>query len=156
MIIRGAVHWAESGAVRATAHNGWIAVYCGLKYERDFLAEGVVLQQSSRDVAVAPNQAVCPVCGANNPPAAAVCRSCGTALGKDTDSWLRERDRLKTLWVVSVVMFWLSLGFQAVLYILQGETNLVLLSVIGGMLLLGVGLKIRLQLHERKKPGGAA
>ena len=114
------------------------------------------MQQSSKDVAAAPDQAVCPVCGANTPSAAAECPSCGTVLGKETGAWLRERDRLKTLWVVSVVMFWLSVGFQAVLYILQGKTNLVLLSVIGGMLLLGVGLKIRLQLHERKKSGGGA
>ena len=73
---------------------------------------------------------------------------------KDTGSWLRERERLKTLWVVSVVMFWLSVGFQAVLYILQNKTNLVLLSVIGGTLLLGVVLKIRVQLHERKNRRG--
>ena len=61
------------------------------------------------------------------------------------EQWVRERDRLKTLWVISVVMFWLSLLFQGVLYMIQGKSNLVLLSVIAGMLLLGVGLKVRLR-----------
>ena len=71
---------------------------------------------------------------------------------QNEQQWTRERDRLKTLWVIAVILFWLSLVFQAFLYVLDGKPNLVLLSVVAGMMLLGVGLKIRLRLHERKKP----
>ena len=71
---------------------------------------------------------------------------------QNEQQWTRERDRLKTLWVIAVILFWLSLAFQAFLYVLDGKPNLVLLSVVAGMMLLGVGLKIRLRLHERKNP----
>ena len=99
---------------------------------------------------------ICPACGEKTPTSEGSCRSCGVALDPLAKEWARERDRLKTMWVVSVVVFWLSLGFQAVLYVLQGKANLLLLSIIGGMLLLGVGLKVRLQLHQRKKRFGRA
>ncbi len=71
----------------------------------------------------------------------------------DSESvWVKERDRLKALWVVSVAFFWFSVFFQGTLYLMEKQVNFVLLSVIAGMLFLGVILKIRLQLHLRKKP----
>ena len=67
-------------------------------------------------------------------------------------AWERERDRLKTLWIIAVVIFWLSVAFQTVLYYLQdGLFNFVLLSIIVGTMVLGVILKIRVQLHLNKK-----
>ncbi len=66
--------------------------------------------------------------------------------------WKKERDRLKTLWVVSVIVFWLSVVFQIGLFLYNGQANILLISIIGGMMVLGVALKVRLQLHLRKKP----
>ena len=67
-------------------------------------------------------------------------------------AWERERDRLKMLWVIAVVIFWLSVAFQTVLYYLQdGLFSFVLMSIIVGTMVLGVILKIRVQLHLNKK-----
>ena len=67
-------------------------------------------------------------------------------------AWERERDRLKTLWIIAVVIFWLSVVFQTVLYYIQdGLFSFVLLSIIVGTMVLGVILKIRVQLHLNKK-----
>ena len=67
-------------------------------------------------------------------------------------AWERERDRLKTLWIIAVIIFWLSVVFQTVLYYLQdGLFSFVLLSIIVGTMVLGVILKIRVQLHLNKK-----
>lgn len=93
---------------------------------------------------------VCPECGKQISPTDKVCSGCGTSLGLKT--WERERDRLKRLWVISVAFFWFSVIFQGTLFVLDGTLNLVLLSVIGGMMILGLILKFRLQHHERRKP----
>jgi len=69
-----------------------------------------------------------------------------------TISWEQGRDRLKTLWVVCVLGFWFSILFQVVLYFLKGEINFILMSIILGMMILGVALKIRLQRHLRTRP----
>ncbi|MCP4409625.1 MAG: zinc ribbon domain-containing protein [Gammaproteobacteria bacterium] len=98
-----------------------------------------------------PNQSdVCPECGKQISPTDEVCPGCGTSLG--LKAWERERDRLKRLWVISVAFFWFSVIFQGTLFVLDGTLNLVLLSVIGGMMILGLILKFRLQYHERRKP----
>ena len=109
------------------------------------------VKRSTGDIVQTSALSICSACGEKTPASEESCGSCGAPLDTPAQEWARERDRLKTLWVVSVIVFWLSLGFQAVLYVLQGKANLLLLSVIAGMLLLGVGLKVRLQLHERKK-----
>jgi len=69
-----------------------------------------------------------------------------------TMSWEQSRDRLKTLWVVCVLGFWFSILFQVVLYFLKGEINFILMSIILGMMILGVALKVRLQSHLRTRP----
>jgi len=66
------------------------------------------------------------------------------------EDWEKEGDRLKMLWIMSVVFFWFSVIFQGTLFILDGTLNLVLISVIGGMMVLGVVLKWRYQRHMRK------
>jgi len=70
----------------------------------------------------------------------------------DLTPWEKERDRIKTLWVMSVLFFWFSAFFQIGLYFFDGQVNFVLLSIITGMMVLGVALKLRLQRHLRKKP----
>jgi len=67
------------------------------------------------------------------------------------NEWEKENNRLKTMWVVASLMFWFSVIFQTVLYFMDQKLNLILSSVIGGMLIIGIALKIRLQRHLAKK-----
>jgi len=69
------------------------------------------------------------------------------------NDWEHERDKLKVLWVSSVLAFWFSFIFQMVLFFFNGQINFILVSIIGGMMVLGVALKLKLQSHHRKKPG---
>ena len=79
-----------------------------------------------------------------------VCPKCKTQ--EPQNDWEKERDRIKKLWVVAALFFWFSLFFQAALFILDGTLNLIILSVILGTMVLGMILKIRLNLHMRKGP----
>lgn len=68
--------------------------------------------------------------------------------------WEKERDKLRTLWVVAVLVFWGTVAFQVVLYFVEdGRVNFVLLSIIAGMMILGVVLKVKYQRHLQKKNG---
>jgi hypothetical protein len=75
-------------------------------------------------------------------------------LKEQPTEWERKRDRIKTLWVVAVLLFWGTCGIQLVVYLLKEKLDFILLSIILGMLVLGVVLKVRLQLHLRKGPPG--
>lgn len=67
-------------------------------------------------------------------------------------AWERERNKLKTLRVVVVLMFWFTSAFQVALYYWEdGRLNFILLSIIGGMMVLGIALKIRYQRHLNTK-----
>ena len=65
--------------------------------------------------------------------------------------WEKENNKLKTMWVVSIMLFWFSIIFQTVLYIMDNKLNLILTSVIGAMLIIGIVLKIKLKRHLAKK-----
>jgi len=65
--------------------------------------------------------------------------------------WERENNKLKTMWVVAAMLFWFSVVFQAVFYYLDQTLNLILSSLIGGMLIIGIVLKFKLKLHLAKK-----
>lgn len=67
------------------------------------------------------------------------------------NEWERENNRLKTMWVVSALFFWFSVIFQTVLYIMDQKLNLMLVSIIGGMLIIGIALKIKLKRHQRSR-----
>lgn len=69
------------------------------------------------------------------------------------NEWEKENSKLKSMWVVSIMLFWFSVSFQTVLYIVDNRLNLILTSVIGGMLVIGIALKIKLQRHLAKKEG---
>ena len=73
-------------------------------------------------------------------------------LRKQPTEWEQKRDRLKLLWVVAVLAFWVSSGIQLLVYLLEERLEPILLSIILGLLILGVVLKTRLQLHTRKGP----
>ena len=67
--------------------------------------------------------------------------------------WDRARKSLKTQWVASVIAFWVSAAVLGVVFVIQDKLNLILVSIVLGMLLIGVWLKTRYQLHVRKEPG---
>lgn len=75
-----------------------------------------------------------------------------TGLAGRVAAWEKEQAKIRTMWVVAVLFFWASAGFQVVLVILTGKANFILLSIIGGMMVLGVGLKLRLQRILRARP----
>ncbi len=97
------------------------------------------------------DSAICPECGSPLPPDTGACPGCGADA---QEKWEKERNRLKTLWVIVTVFFWFSLCFQGALFILDGTLNLILLSVIGGLMVIGVVLKYKYQRHERGQPPG--
>lgn len=59
---------------------------------------------------------------------------------------------MKTQWVASVIAFWVSAGVLGVVSFLNREFNLILASIVLGMLFLGLWLKTRYQLHLRHDP----
>ena len=66
--------------------------------------------------------------------------------------WDRARKTLKTQWVASVIAFWVSAAVLGVVFFIENKLNLILVSIVLGMLLIGVWLKTRYQLHLRKEP----
>lgn len=56
----------------------------------------------------------------------------------------------RKLWVVAVLAFWISAAISLVTLLITGKLNLILVSITLGMMVLGVWLKIRYQLHQRK------
>ena len=59
---------------------------------------------------------------------------------------------MKTQWVASVIAFWVSAVVLMVVFFIENKLNLILLSIVLGMLLIGVWLKTRYQMHLRKEP----
>lgn len=60
-------------------------------------------------------------------------------------------DHSRTLWVVTVLAFWVSLLITVVVLFVTGKLNLILASVSLGLMILGVALKTRYQLKQRKR-----
>ena len=66
--------------------------------------------------------------------------------------WARTRDSMKTLWVIAVLGFWVSAAILGVVFFLEDELNILLLSVTLGTMILGVWLKARFQLYQNREP----
>ncbi len=62
-------------------------------------------------------------------------------------------DTSHKLWVVAVMAFWISAGITLAFTLFTGKLDLILLSITCGMMVLGVGLKVRYQLQQRKARG---
>jgi high-affinity Fe2+/Pb2+ permease len=56
----------------------------------------------------------------------------------------------RKLWVVAVLAFWVSAVISLIAMAITGKLNLILVSITLGMMVLGVWLKIRYQLRQRK------
>ncbi len=73
-------------------------------------------------------------------------------LDQGLTTWERDEKKLKTLWVVTVLVFWFSAVFTGVMYYLDdGHLNFILLSITGGMMVLGVVLKFKYQRHLKNR-----
>lgn len=70
------------------------------------------------------------------------------------DDWSRVRDSLKTRWVAAVIAFWMSALMLVIMSLFEGRLNLVLASICLGLLMVGIWLKARYQLHLRKGSNG--
>ncbi len=66
--------------------------------------------------------------------------------------WEKKKDRAKTLWVVAVLAFWISVAILGVVYYLEARLDLMLVSIALGLMVLGVWLKARYQVILRKEP----
>jgi hypothetical protein len=108
------------------------------------------------------NSIHCPECGGRIAATEQLCPHCGatidaTAHEGDNDNrawraWVREGDKIKNQWVIAVFAFWITVAVQVVVYFYHGKLNFILISIAGGMMVLGVWLKIRHGLHMRKEP----
>ncbi len=103
-------------------------------------------------------QVRCPHCGKLDPFTGGVCTHCGRARVADAPAadrlaeWERARDALKMKWVIAVIAFWVSAAVLAVVFIVDDRLDLVLVSIALGLLVLGVWLKTRYQVHLRSDP----
>lgn len=100
----------------------------------------------------------CPDCGHELPPETEVCPGCGkTNVSAESaldpwSKWSKAGSALKTKWVASVVAFWVSMAVMLIVYFVEKKLNLILASIVLGMMLIGVWLKTRYQLHQRAEP----
>lgn len=102
------------------------------------------------------NDVKCSKCGHDQTGPVNRCAFCGAQLGALSGDTLGKaersafKDNLKTQWVAAVIAFWISVVVLGVVFILQSRISLVLVSICLGLMILGIGLKIRYQLHLRK------
>lgn len=61
-----------------------------------------------------------------------------------------KSDTDRNLWVVTVLAFWVSVAITLGFRIYTGEFDLILVSITLGLMILGVWLKARYQLKQRK------
>ncbi|MCU7905865.1 MAG: hypothetical protein KZQ76_08395 [Candidatus Thiodiazotropha sp. (ex Epidulcina cf. delphinae)] len=71
---------------------------------------------------------------------------------REQRDWERQRDSLKTRWVIVVVIFWVTVIVAVALYTVNKELDLILTSIALGMMVLGVLLKSRYRRHVRREP----
>jgi UPF0716 family protein affecting phage T7 exclusion len=62
----------------------------------------------------------------------------------------RRLAQARTLWVIAVLGFWVTLGIIGVVIYVKGTLDLILVSVALGMMVLGVWLKARYQWLQRR------
>lgn len=102
----------------------------------------------------------CHRCGHVHSTAVETCTDCGAAMENSAGppaadaEWSTLRNSLKMRWVAAVMAFWVSAAVLVVVSFVDGQLNLILVSICLGLLMVGMWLKARYQLHLRKGPGG--
>jgi hypothetical protein len=66
--------------------------------------------------------------------------------------WSKQRDSLKTRWVIVVAAFWVTGIISIAMYIINKQLDFILTSIVIGMMVLGVWLKSRYQIHLKHEP----
>ena len=137
---------------RAVVGNAYIILRTGI----------MAIKSGSSTTAEQKDPIHCPECGREPAGTEQRCPHCGAAIdisahdgGDDNGAWVkwnREGDKIKNQWVIAVVAFWITVAIQVLVYFYHKELNFILLSIAGGMMVLGVWLKLRLKLHLRKEP----
>ncbi len=100
----------------------------------------------------------CRKCGHELPPRTETCPKCGTTVPVaevDLDPWSQwsKADRtMKLQWIATVMAFWVSVGVFVIMFVIKQQLDLILASIVLGLMLLGLWLKTRYQLHQRKEP----
>lgn len=100
----------------------------------------------------------CRQCGHELPPGTQTCPGCGKATPaavEDQDPWTqwsKAGKSLKTRWVISVIVFWISAVILGAMYLIQERFDFILASIALGTLFIGVWLKTKYQLHQQKEP----
>jgi len=101
----------------------------------------------------------CPRCGHLHEAHQDSCVACGSAMDRPSARTIEQHDQSTLLksrkmqWVAAVIAFWISAGVFTVVFIFQQRVSLMLVSICLGLMILGIGLKIRYQLHLRKQQG---
>lgn len=62
----------------------------------------------------------------------------------------------RKLWVTAVLAFWVSAGITLVVTLITGKLDLILVCITLGMMVLGVWLKTRYMLQQRKARGNGS
>lgn len=103
----------------------------------------------------------CQRCGHVLAKDADVCPACGAAKEDsgshpvDQEDWATLGRSLKMRWVAAVMAFWVSIAVLIVVFFIEGQLNLILVSICLGLMIVGVWLKTRYQLHLRKGRAGS-
>ena len=104
------------------------------------------------------DSATCPECGHTHPAKTKVCpgtKPVTDLLDSSSDpwsAWASTRNKFKTQWVTAVIAFWVSAAVLGLAYSFEKKISLILVSITLGLLILGVWLKTRYQLHLRREP----
>jgi len=123
-----------------------------MHHKRSVWHEGQAMKGSGE------KQVRCRHCGNLDPFTEGVCTHCGRAREADAPDadrlaeWERAGDALKMKWVIAVIAFWISAAVLAAVLVVDDRLDLVLVSIALGLLVLGVWLKTRYQVHLRSDP----
>jgi len=106
---------------------------------------------------VNPEPFKCQRCGHEQEKDVDVCPACGAGKDEsgnapDDEDWAALGRSLKMRWVAAVMAFWVSTAVLIIVFFIEGQLNLILVSICLGLMIVGVWLKTRYQLHLRKEP----
>jgi hypothetical protein len=104
----------------------------------------------------------CEECGGDLPKKGAICRECHPPLTFSTlvtprEDIRAEYKRIRLLWVISVTLFWATIGLLGGIYLVLGSAYLSELLLIAGLFMFaGVYLKTKIVLLQKQMSKGPA